>query len=108
MLLNKVILLLLLLLLPLKISNARATNFTIFELDSLALKCFKTNDSEKCIKALEYSERLQRFAASEDNYSCQTHLLGLGGYLIMSDMKLNNQKNGLAILEEVRNLCREL
>ena len=57
------------------------------ELDSFSMECIQTSKLSPCKSALSLAELLQRKAASDGHYSCQSRLLGLGADLLMSSLK---------------------
>ena len=74
----------------------------------LALECFRSGRLEPCQRALLRAEALQRRAGAQDDYSCQTLLLGLEADLIMSQLQAGRGDNALAMLDEVNKGCQGL
>ncbi len=57
-----------------------------FRLNDKSNNCLRTPSKDTCDRALVYTEVLQRRAAKDGNYPCQTILLGLEANLIMSNL----------------------
>ena len=72
-------------------------------IDILVKSCYK--DIESCKKALYEINNYQKKAATNNNFSCQTRLLGLEANLIMvmdSNLKIKDAKN---IIHAVKKYC---
>ncbi|MDP7327162.1 MAG: hypothetical protein QF862_00805 [Prochlorococcaceae cyanobacterium ETNP7_MAG_30] len=91
--------------LPLGFSPASAAQLPI---TSLVVECFRSGRLEPCQRALLRAEALQRSAAAQDNYSCQTLLLGLQADLIMTQLQAGRGDDALAMLDEVNKGCQGL
>ena len=74
-------------------------------LKDLTLQCLNYQREQDCRYALVKLEGIQRLAASNSNYSCQTYALGLSSDLLMSQLKLNRGQSALLMLEKVASLC---
>ena len=85
-----------------------AENNAILKLDALTLQCIRTSSSSTCQKALTYAEVLQRNAAAQGNYGCQTRLLGLQADLLMIGFKTVRTRSALLMLKEAKSLCKRL
>ncbi len=83
-------------------------NHALSPLESFSIECIQTSQSSACRKAVFHAEVLQRQAASAGSFSCQSRLLGLEADLIMSSFKTRRVESALAMLKEVKVLCREL
>jgi len=77
------------------------------KLDSLSIECLKNTQVSNCQQALLQAEVLQRQAASDGNYACQSRLLGLGADLLMISFKAGRSGSVLKMLEEVKVFCRD-
>ena len=75
------------------------------DLDVLSVECINTRRSNPCRRALALSETMQRNAASQRNYGCQTRLLGLGADLILMSFDEGRRGAALATLEQVKTFC---
>ncbi len=90
------------------------TNFCAFAdfrlkgLDPLAERCLRLGEEGVCAEALFRAEGLQRFAGSQENYPCQTRILGLEADLIMSQLGFGPGMFSENILKEVMQLCQGL
>ena len=73
---------------------------------AIARECLLTNRLHFCREALVRFEELQRYAASQGNYPCQTGLLGLEADFIMTEFNSGRGKAALSLLEEVEQLCQ--
>ena len=78
------------------------------ELDALTTRCIKTSLHSTCRRALVLAEVLQRNAAAQGYFSCQTRLLGLGADLLMISFDGNPKEFNLAMLKEVQTFCDNL
>ncbi len=74
-------------------------------LNKLAVSCFRSNESESCLKGLLMSESLQKKAEKRKRFPCQTRLLGLGSDLILSQMQKGDVETGMKMLGEVNENC---
>ena len=72
------------------------------------LDCFSTQRQQACDQALIKAEALQRDAADQDRYPCQSLLLGLQADVVMVQLQAGRGQKALATLEEVREGCRGL
>ena len=77
-------------------------------LNPQALECFRSGGITPCQRALLQAEALQRSAAAQSNYSCQTMVLGLEADVIMSQLHAGRGEEAIAMLEEVNQRCRGL
>lgn len=80
----------------------------LYGLYQLARECLVSREKKTCRLALIQLEGLQRAAAAQRNYPCQTRLLGLGSDLIMSEEGVARGQPVNEILEEVSSFCLEL
>ncbi len=83
--------------------QARAVEFE--ELESLAYECFSFKEKAQCRVALAKSEELQAIAGSNENYPCQTSLLGFQSKLIMLMLNMPNGSSYLDNLDDVKRSC---
>lgn len=86
------------------VDSSRSAEYTL-TIEPLVLQCLRTNKPETCQEALAKLEAIQRKAAFEKNYSCQTYALGLGADLIMSQLSLDREDYSLAMLAKIKNIC---
>ena len=86
-------------------SNALAQKSDLADLEFSSNECIRTNKPSICHDALARSEVLQRQAAAQGNYACQSRLLGLGADLLMTSFKAVRDKSVLAMIEEVKYFC---
>ncbi len=77
-------------------------------LQKLSTECFTSNRDNSCKKALVFSELLQREAASEKNYKCQTAVIGLGGYFVMRDLDGEKRDSLLRQFDYAESICLNL
>ncbi len=93
----------LLCLIQLLFSHVQARDFQL--VISLSNECFNSRERQTCLNAIEQIEEFQLISGSQENYSCQTRLLGLESKLIM--VILNKQKNRSrqSTLKEVQTFC---
>ncbi len=82
--------------------------FDIQELNQVTRQCFSKGRLEYCRSALIKVERVQRKAAANNDYHCQTHALGLGSHLIMRLLGENYRDFSLASLDKVNKLCQNI
>ncbi len=69
-------------------------------------ECFKTKSLSACETALRVVNDFQLLASSNDNYRCQTSLLGLEANLIMIILKSSNSKRVyVKALDDVKRDC---
>ncbi len=78
------------------------------DLEILALECLETGGPSICRQALLHAEVLQRHSNGASNYPCQTRLLGLQGYLLMSSSGQAHGNDPQSILDEVMIACKTL
>ncbi len=78
------------------------------ELGFFSSKCIETSQALACQKALVYTEALQREAALNGNYACQTRLLGLGSDLLMISLQSEHSRSALRMFEEVKLHCQKV
>lgn len=67
--------------------------------------CIQNKNKQACKQTIVELEKLQLDEASFENYSCQTRLLELQSYLIISMNKLNKKDFDKNILKEVEEIC---
>ena len=75
------------------------------ELGALSIECIDRRQVFACQSALLYAEALQRQAALNGNYSCQTRLLGLGADLSIASLQSGNGRSVIKMLEEAKLYC---
>ena len=83
-------------------------NIKINEISSFKSKlneCTQMRNRDICDSAIVYTEGLQRRAAKNRNYRCQSILIGLGSDLIMSSFKGPKQTYVPIRLETVQKIC---
>ena len=85
------------------ISNKAYSN-SFFE--AISRECFYSKDSDQCISAVKKAEELQSIAGYEENYSCQTRILGLQSKLIMLMLDLPLGRSYLEDLNDAKKVCR--
>ncbi len=78
---------------------------SLADLELYSNKCIRTTNPSICKLALERSEVLQRQAAGQGNYACQSRLLGLGADLIMISFKEEREESIFAMMKEVKQFC---
>ncbi len=78
----------------------------ITELEHLSLECFKSGEVGICRRALSSSESLQRYAGLNKNYSCQTSVIGLGAYFLMSENNSLEEDAAAESIQKVKLLCK--
>ena len=89
-----------------RLSNSFAMERTaLSELDFLSSECIQTSSLLACQNALSRAEVLQRKAAINGNYPCQSRLLGLGADLLMISFDSSRGGSALGMLREVRRFC---
>ncbi len=93
----------LLCLMQLLFSHVQAGDFQL--LLSLSKECFNSRERQTCLNAIEGIEEFQLMSASQENYSCQTRLLGLESKLIMVILNKHKNRSHLTTLKEVHNFC---
>ncbi len=81
-----------------------ATDFKTLQL--LSDKCFYTKNVEVCNRALEKAEEIQLVAGVENNYSCQTKLLGFQAKLIMIFMDMSKGFTYQDNLDDIKRNCK--
>ena len=72
-------------------------------IDSLVQSCYQ--DKKSCKNALFNINKYQRNAAKNNNFSCQTRLLGLEAYLIMAMNSNIKRKSAKSIIQTVKKYC---
>ena len=75
------------------------------DLPPLLIECVESSRKEACMRALSQLEMIQREAAEKNNYSCQSHALGLGAELIMITLNVDRAYYAYLTLEKVNELC---
>jgi len=80
----------------------------LFEVSSFSLECLETGEISACQRAIHRSELLQREAASNGEYGCQSRLLGLGADLLMISFGEKRSDFALEMLEQVKMFCGDL
>ncbi len=74
-----------------------------FEIDALVLICYK--DIKSCKEALFKINDYQKNAVKNQNFSCQTRLLGLEANLIMAMNSNFKRKEAKSIIDSIRKFC---
>ena len=79
----------------------------LFLVNSLSYECFTSRQFDTCATALEKVQELQVLSGSNENYLCQTRLLGLESKIIMIMMRLPKRKDKYYIknLSGVKEVC---
>ena len=72
---------------------------------SLSKQCFNSREKHTCLNAIEKIEEFQLISGSQENYSCQTRLLGLESKLIMVILNKHKHWSSLSTLKEVQTFC---
>ncbi len=72
---------------------------------SLSKECFNSRERQICLNAIEQIEEFQLISGSQENYSCQTRLLGLESKLIMVILNKHKNRTSLSTLKEVQTFC---
>ena len=72
---------------------------------SLSKECFNSRERQTCLNAIEQIEEFQLISGSQENYSCQTRLLGLESKLIMVLLNKHKNRSHLNTLKEVHTYC---
>ena len=93
----------LLCLIQLLFSHVQARDFQLVL--SLSNECFNSRERQTCLNAIEQIEELQLISGSQENYSCQTRLLGLESKLIMVILNKHKNPSRLSTLMEVQKFC---
>ena len=93
----------LLCLIQLLFSHVQARDFQLVL--SLSNECFNSRERQTCLNAIEQIEELQLISGSQENYSCQTRLLGLESKLIMVILNKHKNRSSLSTLKEVQTFC---
>ena len=70
-----------------------------------AKKCLEKPKHKNCKLVIISLETMQLNEASLENYSCQTRLLALQSYLIMSMKRLNKVQPKQKIIDETEEFC---
>ena len=93
----------LLCLIQLFFSHVQARDFQLVL--SLSNECFNSRERQTCLNAIEQIEEFQLISGSQENYSCQTRLLGLESKLIMVVLNKHKNRSSLSALKEVQTFC---
>ena len=93
----------LLCLIQLLFSDVQARDFQLVL--SLSNECFNSRERQTCLNAIEQIEEFQLISGSQENYSCQTRLLGLESKLIMVLLNKHKNRSHLNTLKEVHTFC---
>ena len=93
----------LLCLIQLLFSHVQARDFQLVL--SLSNECFNSRERQTCLNAIEQIEEFQLISGSQENYSCQTRLLGLESKLIMVLLNKYKNRSHLNTLKEVHTFC---
>ena len=93
----------LLCLIQLFFSHVQARDFQLVL--SLSNECFNSRERQTCLNAIEQIEEFQLISGSQENYSCQTRLLGLESKLIMVILNKHKNPSSLSTLKEVQTFC---
>ncbi len=80
----------------------------LYSFEPLVISCFEKREETVCKEALIQSELLQRMAGAQENYSCQTRLLGLGTDLIMIMGNKHLGEYSSTMIDEVKDFCIDL
>ncbi len=86
--------------------KTKAENYTL--LRSLANECFQYRENKKCSNALNKVEKFQLLAGANDNYKCQTRLIGLQSQFIMVMMKMKRSTFPTESFGEIKEACGDL
>ena len=84
-------------------SHVQARDFQLVL--SLSNECFNSRERQTCLNAIEQIEEFQLISGSQENYSCQTRLLGLESKLIMVLLNKHKNRSHLNTLKEVHTFC---
>ena len=84
-------------------SDVQARDFQLVL--SLSNECFNSRERQICLNAIEQIEEFQLISGSQENYSCQTRLLGLESKLIMVFLNKHKNRSHLNTLKEVHTFC---
>ena len=90
-------------LIQLLFSHVQAGDFQLVL--SLSKQCFNSRERQTCLNAIEKIEDFQLISGSQENYSCQTRLLGLESKLIMVLLNKHKNRSHLNTLKEVHTFC---
>ena len=74
-------------------------------INSIVNDCYISNKREICQKALIKLEFLQSQEAANQNYSCQTRLLGLQADLIMRMQTNGRRSPNKKLFKEIKQFC---
>ncbi len=72
------------------------------------IACFTKGVASRCARALDLTERLQRWAASSERYPCQTLLLGLQAEVVMVQLSAGRGEQALETLQASDRVCQGL
>ena len=78
----------------------------LLQLKSLSYQCFQSRNIQICSAALQKIEKYQLLTGLNENYKCQTRLLGLQSKLIMAMFKLNKGRFYTENLDGLEETCR--
>ena len=67
--------------------------------------CLNTRNANSCSKAISGLELLQIKKISDENYECQTRILALQSYMIMTSKAMDKRRQGSRIIEEFNYFC---
>ena len=84
-------------------ADVKASNFHLVL--SLSNECFNSRDRKICLNAIEKIEEFQLISGSQEDYSCQTRLLGLESKLIMVILNKNKNRPHLSTLNQAKTFC---
>ena len=93
----------LLCLIQLLFSHVQARDFQLVL--SLSNECFNSRERQICLNAIEQIQESQLISGYQEDYSCQTRLLGLESKLIMVILNKHKNQSRLSILKEVQTFC---
>ena len=96
----------LLCLIQLLFSHVQARDFQLVL--SLSNECFNSRERQTCLNAIEQIEEFQLISGSQENYSCQTRLLGLQAKLIMAMLNLPKARSYSENLNDLNQVCSSM
>ncbi len=85
--------------------NSKTQASTYEFLKSSSDQCFYTKQLKKCNSAIQRAEELQYIAGSNENYYCQTKLLGFQAKLIMVMLNMPRGISYLRNLNDIKRNC---
>tara|TARA_Y100001968_G_scaffold150018_1_gene137272 strand:- start:51 stop:398 length:348 start_codon:yes stop_codon:yes gene_type:complete len=73
----------------------------------ISSECIIHSDFKTCKNALLQAELLKRMAAFDEEYRCESLLLGLESDLIMSQMNKSRRYKAIASIGQIRKTCKD-